>query len=121
MNIIESRNNRNESQVVFVSDKCTNYKSIDEFYTAAILKLWQGWDSVENAIRYIKNAEKIKRTIKELDNEISECLKITPVMEFNPDTKGSSQIFSFYDVWNNKEFLWESDGRFWFMSWGTAA
>jgi hypothetical protein len=69
----------------------------------------------------LKNAKKKKRTIEDLLNEISECMKITPIVEFKPNTKDVSEIYSFYDEWNNKEFLWKCDELFWFMSWGTTA
>ncbi len=121
MNHIESKNNRNESHIEFVSDDSSKYRAIDDFYNATIMKLWEGWDSEENAIRYIKNAEKRKRTIEDLNHEISECMKITPIAKFNPNTKDASEIYSFYDEWNNKEFLWKCDGLFWLISWGTAA
>jgi hypothetical protein len=52
---LESRNNRNESYIEFVSDESSKYNSIDDFYNATIVKLWEGLDSEENTIRYIKN------------------------------------------------------------------
>lgn len=121
MNYIESSNNRNASQIEFVSDECADYKSIDDFYTTVILKLWQGWDSEENAKQYIRNSEKKKRTIEELNLEISACIKITPITEFNPDTRNATEIYSLYDDWNNKELLWKCDNKFWMMLWGTSA
>ncbi|MCH9655957.1 MAG: hypothetical protein K0U86_08425 [Planctomycetes bacterium] len=121
MQQVHADNNRNESQIDFVFVDRSAYSSPDDFYSAAIRLLWAGWDSDANTDKYIANAIRLSRTIDELQKEIAECLSITPVADFTPNFDGIEVVFSFYDDWNVKEFVWYSDKQYWFMSWGTAA
>ena len=115
------QNDRNESQIEFVADDTANHNSAADFYAAVIHVLWEGWDSAANTERYIENSVCMPRTSAELRHNIDECLRITPVPNFKPDTADPSDIHSFRDDWNVKELVWMSGSRFWFMGWDTSA
>jgi len=121
MQRIHADNDRNESQIDFVIVGRREFATPDEFYAAAIRLLWEGWDSDEHIEQYIANANRLSRSVDELQNEVAECLGITPVERFMPDLDDIDIVVSFRDDWNVKEFVWCSDRNYWLMAWGTSA
>ena len=121
MDRTSGQNNRNESQIEFVSDALANHDSPSDFYAAVIRLLWDGWDSIANTDNYIRDAVPTQRSLAELQHKVAENLDITPVPSFVPDLANPTDIYSFRDDWNVQEFVWISGGRFHFMGWDTAA
>jgi hypothetical protein len=114
-------NARNESQITFVSDARDDYATQDDFYAAAIRLLWAGWDSEDNTEKYIARANKVERTLSDLQTVVTECLQITPVADFTPVFVGVESVHSFRDDWNVREYMWCSTNAYWLMSWDTSA
>ena len=121
MDRISGQNNRNESQIEFVSDPVTHHDSAADFYAAVIRLLWDGWDSAENTEKHIRTAVPTSRSLAELKRKVAENLDITPIPSFTPDLTGPTDILSFRDEWNAQEFVWVSNDQYHYMEWGTSA
>lgn len=114
-------NPRNESQIDFVQTDRNRFATAAEFYAAAIRLLWAGWDSDANTEQYLASALPQQRTSDELASAVADCLQITPVPSFTPDLSGVEFVQSFYDDWNNREFVWCTRTSYWLMCWSTSA
>lgn len=121
MDRVSGQNNRNESQIEFVSDDCANHDSSASFYAAAIRLIWTGWDSNANTDKYIRNAVQTTRSLADLQRRVAVNLSTTPIPGFTPALDSPVDIHSFRDDWNVQEFVWVSGGRYHFMGWDTAA
>ena len=121
MQQVHADNNRNESQITFISDDSSAYGSPDDFYAAAIRVLWAGWDSDANTEKYIANANKQDLTREGLQQVVAECLQITPVADFELDFANVVSVHSFRDDWNVREYVWSTPTTYWLMCWDTSA
>ena len=110
----------NESQIEFLEAIESDYPNADLFYAAAIRTLWDGADSVERTERYIANSNKKDRTVSELVSTVRDSTALTPI-DGIPQINAPTDVCSYRDDWNIREFVWREEGMWRMLSWETSA
>ena len=117
---IHGSNPRNESQIDFIEADVQDFCSVDDFYSAAVRKLWNGYDSAKNTEDYISEAHKKPTSPVTLKEEIRLRLEITPA-DGVAELEDPTEIQCMQDEWNLKEFVWRERNLWRMFSWGTSA
>ena len=116
-----NHNDRSESQIVFAWDDASKYSSTLEFYAQAVRKFWNDSESSIGVETYIGNAEEVDRDFAFMRQEINASLEITPIDGIQLNFENMTDCRTFRHDWNVKELVWQSDTKFWYMLWETAA
>ena len=121
MKIVSAQNNRNESEIEFVTSQADLHDSPAAFYAVAMRELFRGTDSDACIDTYVSSGRQLSRSAAELRSRIAELLEITPVPGFTPALDAVTAAWSFRTEWNAEEHVWRSGQDYWLVCWGTSA